>query len=146
MPELYADTDAWLVLLPIIRAARRHALELYVVTRDFFAVDGSVHLILQEERVNSGAWIAANIAAGDICVTGDPGLAASCIARGARALSPAGRAWSGEGGAESVLGSVANAQALARALDAVINERRVAYAAPPHWPTHGRPRWRAAQG
>jgi hypothetical protein len=126
MPELYADTDAWLVLLPIIRAARRHALELYVVTRDFFAVDGSVHLILQEERVNS--------------------LAASCIARGARALSPAGRAWSGEGGAESVLGSVANAQALARALDAVINERRVAYAAPPHWPTHGRPRWRAAQG
>jgi uncharacterized protein len=130
MLDLYADTDTWPVLLPIIRAAQRHSLELYVVTRDFFAADGHVHLILQEERINCGAWIAANIAAGDICVTGDPALAAGCIARGAQALSPAGRPWAGEGGTEAALGSVANAQALARSLEAAISARRVAYVAP----------------
>ncbi|HML09357.1 MAG TPA: DUF188 domain-containing protein [Stellaceae bacterium] len=139
MLNLYADTDAWPVLSQMIRTAQRHSLELYVATRDFFTADGHVHLILQEERINSGAWIAANIAGGDICVTGDPTLAASCIVRGAQALSPAGRVWTGEGDAGSILGSVANAQVLARSLEAAISARRIAHPVPPA-------AWRAPPG
>ncbi len=38
-------------------------------------------------------WIAAHIGRGDLCVTSDIPLAARCLAKGARALSPNGRIW-----------------------------------------------------
>jgi uncharacterized protein YaiI (UPF0178 family) len=41
-------------------------------------------------------WIAERILATDICVTSDIPLAARCLARGARALSPTGRIWTGD--------------------------------------------------
>jgi uncharacterized protein YaiI (UPF0178 family) len=38
-------------------------------------------------------WIAGHIGRGDVCVTSDIPLAARCLANGARALAPHGRAW-----------------------------------------------------
>jgi uncharacterized protein YaiI (UPF0178 family) len=96
--NIYLDIDAHKVLAQALHAAQRHAFELYVVTRDYLRAGDNVHLILVEDRqANRGGWIAANILRGDICVTGDPELAASCILRGAAALSPIGRQWSGDG-------------------------------------------------
>lgn len=96
MPDLYIDIDAHAVYTQALHAAQRYALELYVVTRDYLQTDPHIHLIpVEDTQTNSGAWIAANISRGDICVTGDSGLAASCMLRGATALLPSGREWSG---------------------------------------------------
>jgi uncharacterized protein YaiI (UPF0178 family) len=38
-------------------------------------------------------WIAERITAADVCVTADIPLAARCLAKSARALSPTGRHW-----------------------------------------------------
>ena len=38
-------------------------------------------------------WIAEHISAADVCVTSDIPLAARCLEKGARAIGPAGRAW-----------------------------------------------------
>lgn len=92
--DIYLDSDAHKVFPQVLHAVRRHALELYVATRDYLAVDAGVHLILVEDpQVNRGAWIAGNILRSDICVTGDPELAAACILKGAVALSRSGRQW-----------------------------------------------------
>jgi uncharacterized protein YaiI (UPF0178 family) len=121
MLNLYVDLDAHTVFSQIFRMAQRYRLELYVVTADFWHVDEKVHLIAaQEDDLNSSAWIAANISRGDICVTSDPNLATNCLLRGARALSPAGRFWSGDAINETTIGAAANPQACMRALEGAI--------------------------
>jgi uncharacterized protein YaiI (UPF0178 family) len=87
-------SDAHKVLPLVLRLGERHALEVYVVTRDYLDVDGNVHLILvEDQQVNRGAWVTDHILRGDICVTGDPELAAGCILKGVTALTPLGRDW-----------------------------------------------------
>ena len=49
-------------------------------------------------------WIAAHIGRGDLCVTSDIPLAARCLAKGARALSPNGRVWSAANIGEALAG------------------------------------------
>ena len=94
MSDIYLDLDVHATYLQALRAARRYALDVYVISRDYLPVDENVHLIaVEDDQVNGGAWIIANILRGDICVTADPGVAAKCIERGALALSPAGRQW-----------------------------------------------------
>jgi uncharacterized protein YaiI (UPF0178 family) len=94
MTDLYVEIDAHGVFPQTLRAAQRHALDLYVVTRDYFEGDANVHLIvIEDDQANGGAWILANIRRGDICVTADSGLAVNCILRGAQALTPSGRQW-----------------------------------------------------
>jgi uncharacterized protein YaiI (UPF0178 family) len=94
MPDIYIDTEVHEIYVQALRAAQRYSLELYVITRDYVPVGENVHLIVVEgDKANGGAWIAANIARGDICVTADPGVAANCIQRGALALAPSGRLW-----------------------------------------------------
>jgi len=94
MLDLYVDIDALAAYPQVLHAAQRHSLDLYVVTRDYLPATENVHLIaLQDDQLNGGGWIAANISRGDICVTADPGLATNCIWRGALALSPIGRQW-----------------------------------------------------
>jgi hypothetical protein len=41
-------------------------------------------------------WIAERIGPADICVTADIPLASRCLEKGARALSSAGKAWTGD--------------------------------------------------
>jgi uncharacterized protein len=94
MLDLYLEIDASNVYSDALRAAQRHGLDLYVITRDFLAGDGHVHVVaIQDDQVNGSAWILANISRGDICVTADPRLATKCIQCGAVALSPNGRQW-----------------------------------------------------
>lgn len=135
MPDLYLNIDALPVFLPALRAAQRHALDLYLVTCDFFVAEANVHLIMQEERASSGAWIALNIAPGDICVTDDPALASAAILRGARVLSPSGRSWNGAGGREAATRSIPNSSAFAQSLGTAILASR-SHVAP------DTPRWR----
>jgi uncharacterized protein YaiI (UPF0178 family) len=121
MLDLFVDVDCRPVLPQVLRAAERYLLELYVVTRDYVHADANVHLILaQEDEANSGAWIAANIRPGDICITGDPRLASSCILRGAQALSPAGRLWCGDSAGVGVIGAVPNPRSFTQRLEATI--------------------------
>ena len=94
MLDLYIDLDAHTVYPQALRAAQHHALDLYVVTKDYLPADTNIHLIVAEDGpINGSAWIAANIARGDICITGDSALAASCVLRGALVLAPSGRPW-----------------------------------------------------
>jgi uncharacterized protein YaiI (UPF0178 family) len=98
MLDLFVDIDACPVSVypSLLRAARRHSLDLYVVTKDYLDVDPNVHLILTEDDQGGSEWIAANILRGDICVTGEIELATNCTLRGALALAPTGRMWTSE--------------------------------------------------
>jgi uncharacterized protein YaiI (UPF0178 family) len=127
MTDLYVDIDTRPVLPQALRAAERYSLDLYIVTRDYLSADANVHLILaQEDQPNPGFWIAANICHGDICVTGDIGLATSCTLRGAHSLSPAGRLWGDRSIHPSALPATPNPRAFAQRLEAVIIAGRAA--------------------
>jgi uncharacterized protein YaiI (UPF0178 family) len=97
MLDLFVDIDNCPVFPQIVRAAQCHSLDVYVVTCDYLAVDGNVHLILAQDG-GGGAreWIGTNISRGDICVTSEPALARSCLLRGAVALAPNGRIWTAD--------------------------------------------------
>jgi len=97
MLDLYIDIDSCVSFSQLLRAAQRHSLEVYVITRDHLDAEPNVHLIFAQE--NGGAareWIAANISRADICITDDTALASSCMLRGAVALTPNGAAWTSE--------------------------------------------------
>jgi uncharacterized protein YaiI (UPF0178 family) len=94
MLDLYLELDARGVYPQAVRAAQRHALDLFIVSNDYLPTGPNVHLIaVEDDQVNGGAWVLANIGRGDICVTANSGLAVNCILRGALALSPSGRQW-----------------------------------------------------
>jgi len=98
--EIYVDGDACPVREEVYRVASRLNLRTLVVSngsRPIRPPGGNVSMIL----VPSGAdaaddWIAERITAADVCVTADIPLAARCLARGARAVSPSGRIWTGD--------------------------------------------------
>jgi uncharacterized protein YaiI (UPF0178 family) len=78
----------------IFGAARRHSLDVYLVVADYIFAEPGVHLIVDEDHGGAGDdWIAANIAAGDICITSRIELARRCVSRGALALGADGRVW-----------------------------------------------------
>lgn len=56
-------------------------------------------------------WIAEKIGTGDVCITQDIPLAARCLAKGARALSPRGHIWT-----EDNIGSALAGRAVAEHL------------------------------
>jgi uncharacterized protein YaiI (UPF0178 family) len=116
MLDLFVDIDACPVSTypSLLRVARRHSLDLYVVTKDYLDVDLNVHLILTDDDHEGGSqWIAANIRRGDICVTGQIDLAANCTLRDALALAPTGRMWTSEIITAVIAGRAASAPRLA---------------------------------
>jgi uncharacterized protein YaiI (UPF0178 family) len=138
--DLFVDIESCPVYPQMLRLARRHSLDLYVVTRDYLETDTNVHLIFaQEGGAGACEWISANIRPGDICVTDDGKLASSCTQRGALALAPSGRAWPGEtvstGGIREIRKTCAeDSRAFAQHLEAVIAAVRLA-----NWPPASRP-------
>lgn len=129
MVDLFVDIGSCPVFPQMVQAARWHSLELYVVTRDYLNVGANVHLIFADDDVGAGAWIATNISRHDICVTDDRTLAMTCILRGATALDPSGRAWSGSSANPAVpLGktTTGGSPSLARCLDMAIVAARSA--------------------
>ncbi len=92
--QIYVDADACPVKDEVMRVAERHGLKTFFVSNSWMRLPDS-HLV---ERVVvpdgpdvADAWIAERITASDIVVTQDIPLAALCIKKGARGLSPMGR-------------------------------------------------------
>ena len=93
---IYVDADACPVKAEIYRVAERHRVKVFVVANSFLTVPRDP--LIERVVVSSGFdaaddWIAERIGRGDVCVTADIPLAARCLERGARALSPKGQPW-----------------------------------------------------
>ena len=91
---IYIDADACPVKEEIFRVAKRHNLQVYLVSNSHLSltVDEHVHKI----QVNADAdaaddWIVERIKIGDIVITTDILLADRCLKNGACAISPTGK-------------------------------------------------------
>lgn len=94
MTTLYVDADACPVKQEIERVADRHGLPVILVSNS--GMRPSTNPLVRSVVVAEGPdaaddWIAERIARGDIAITADIPLAARCVEKGARALSPTGR-------------------------------------------------------
>lgn len=91
---LYIDADACPVKDDALKAARRTATPVVLVgNRWIRGMDGPLvrQVVVPVEPDAADKWIAAEIVAGDLCITNDVPLAARCVEVGATALSPTGK-------------------------------------------------------
>jgi len=98
LTEIYVDGDACPVREEVYRVAERLGLGVYVVSNGSRPIRPSSNPKIRMVVVTEGAdkaddWIAERIGAADVCVTSDIPLAARCLAKQARAVSPIGRPW-----------------------------------------------------
>ncbi len=98
---IYIDGDACPVREETYRVAARLGVAVVVVSNGSRPIRPPGLPFVRMVVVDQGAdiaddWIAERITAGDVCVTADIPLAARCLARAARALSPNGRVWSAD--------------------------------------------------
>ncbi len=98
MTDIYVDGDACPVREEVYRVAERLNLNVFVVYNGSRPILPSrnprVRLVMVPEGADKADdWIAEHITARDVCVTADIPLAARCLGRNARAVSPAGKAW-----------------------------------------------------
>jgi uncharacterized protein YaiI (UPF0178 family) len=98
-PEIFIDADACPVKDEVYRVAARYGLKTWVVCNSFMLTPPSARI----ERVIVAAgpdvaddWIAERARAGDIVVTNDIPLAERALAKGAAAIAPNGRAFTGD--------------------------------------------------
>ena len=94
MIEIYVDGDACPVKAEVERVASRHGLTVHLVSNGGLRPSSNPlfrHVTVAEGADAADDWIAEHIAANDIAVTADIPLAARCLAKGARALGPAGK-------------------------------------------------------
>ncbi len=93
MLTIYIDADACPVKDEVYRVARRYAMPVRVVANAPMRVpaDARVELVVRPGFGSADDWIAEQAGPGDIVVTADIPLAARCLAKGARALSPKGQ-------------------------------------------------------
>lgn len=97
MIEIFVDGDACPVKDEVYAVAARFGLAVVVVANQRMHVprDLGVELVVVDEGPDAADdWIAAEIRAADIVITADIPLAARCLAVGAYALAPNGRAFS----------------------------------------------------
>jgi len=90
---IYVDADACPVKDEVLRVARRHGLQTYMVSNRWVrgAPEPSVHRVVVPDGPDAADdWIVEHIGADDIAVTRDIGLAARCIEKGAKAIGPSG--------------------------------------------------------
>jgi uncharacterized protein YaiI (UPF0178 family) len=95
MLTIYVDADACPVKEEVYRVAGRYEMRVVVVTNTVMRVPADV---LADLVVCTGFgavddWIAERAGAGDIVITADIPLAAHCLAKDARVLSPKGSAF-----------------------------------------------------
>lgn len=98
MTTIYVDGDACPVREEVYRVADRLHLHVYVVANGSRPIrprgsDNVTMIIVGEGSDAADDWIAERITARDICVTADIPLAARCLERRARAVTPAGKIW-----------------------------------------------------
>lgn len=101
MAAIYVDADACPVREEVYRVAGRFGLVVHVVSNGSRPIRPpglpNVRMVVVGEGADAADdWIAARIGPDDICVTADIPLAARCLAKGARALAPAGKVWTAD--------------------------------------------------
>ena len=97
-PEIFVDGDACQVRDEVFRTAARLGLVTHVVSNGARGVrlpeSPDIRRVIVEEGADAADdSIVEAIGANDICVTADIPLAARCLGRGARAVSPTGHRW-----------------------------------------------------
>lgn len=97
MLDIYVDADACPVKDEIYRVARRHELNVFVVSHGPLHVPAKLAAAgrIQSVRVKRGFgaaddWIAERVQHDDVVVTTDIPLAARCLKKEARVISPTG--------------------------------------------------------
>jgi uncharacterized protein YaiI (UPF0178 family) len=91
--DIYVDADGCPVKDEVYRVARRHGLKTYVVANSYMSVplDDKIEQVVVGGRFDAADdWIAERIGKGDIAITADIPLAARCLEKGARVISPKG--------------------------------------------------------
>ncbi|MCW5725626.1 MAG: YaiI/YqxD family protein [Maricaulaceae bacterium] len=91
---IYIDADACPVKDEAIRVAARHGADVKLVCDGGLMRRREPHVelvIVPEGADAADDWIAAHIAPGDLCVTGDIALAARCLEKGAAAIDHRGQ-------------------------------------------------------
>lgn len=94
MTEIYVDADACPVKDEVIRVAERHGLPVVMVSNR--GMRAGQHPLVRQVVVADGMdaaddWIVDHAGASDVAVTADIRLAARCIDKGCRVLSPTGK-------------------------------------------------------
>jgi uncharacterized protein YaiI (UPF0178 family) len=95
---IYVDADACPVREEVYRVATRLALPVFVVSNGSRPIRPpglpNVQMVIVNATPDAADdWIAERITAADVCVTADIPLAARCLAKAARAVSPTGKHW-----------------------------------------------------
>ena len=98
MTAIYIDADACPVREESYRVATRLNLPVFVVSNGSRPIRPpglpNVRMVIVDATPDAADdWIDAHITTADVCVTADIPLAARCLAKSARAVSPTGRHW-----------------------------------------------------
>jgi uncharacterized protein len=98
LTDIYVDGDACPVREEIYRVAARLQLDVFVVSNGSRPIRppgaSNVRMVPVGESADAADdWIAEHISATDVCVTSDIPLAARCLKKGARVVSPIGKHW-----------------------------------------------------
>src|SRR6266446_4258528 len=93
MPTIYIDADACPVKDEVYRVTARYQMRVVVVANAILRAPTSerVELVVKKAFGEVDDWIAEQSGPGDIVITADIPLAARCLEKGARALSPKGQ-------------------------------------------------------
>ena len=98
MTAIYVDGDACPVREEIYRVAARLRLNVLVVSNGSRPIrppgTSNVSMVMVGDSADAADdWIAGHISGADVCVTSDIPLAARCLKKGARVVSPTGKQW-----------------------------------------------------
>ena len=98
MTAIYIDADACPVREEVYRVATRLNLPVHVVSNGSRPIRPpglpNVRMVIVDATPDAADdWIAERITPADVCVTADIPLAARCLTKTARAVSPTGRHW-----------------------------------------------------
>lgn len=94
MPDIFIDGDGCPVKREVYRVASRYGLRVKVVSNSWMRIPDSnrVELIVVESGTDvADDWIADNVRADDIVISGDIPLASRCLKKGAHVIGNTGR-------------------------------------------------------
>lgn len=97
MIRIFVDADACPVKEEVYRVAQRYDLEVLLVSNSWLRtpLEGRIELVLVGEELDAAdTWITEHITKGDIVVSADIPLAATCLEKGALVLGPRGQPFS----------------------------------------------------
>lgn len=97
--QIFVDADACPVKDEVARVAFRHELTVHMVSNSWMRLDDDPlikRVIVAEGPDAADDWIAEHIGPADIAITADIPLAARCLKKGAAALGPNGKPFSGD--------------------------------------------------